>query len=184
VTDAPEASPRQEREALWKLLTEHDRDDGGYIKEPPSPSQQVERILAAGYVTPEAHAAVVADNERLLETLSEHGDDLDDLDAKRPTLPPCARHGRRDGMRRPRRSSKTPPGFRSQPHSASRRLCAASHRPHRRGTTVSDFPTSAELRALRAALAASQAEVERLREALTTLGDIRRARAALAASQP
>jgi hypothetical protein len=49
---------------------------------------------------------------------------------------------------------------------------------------VSDFPTSAELRALRAALAASQAEVERLREALTTLGGIRRARAALAASQP
>jgi hypothetical protein len=39
-------------------------------------------ILLAGYVTPEAHAAVVADNEKLLETLSEHGDDLDDRDAK------------------------------------------------------------------------------------------------------
>jgi hypothetical protein len=63
MTDAPEA-PRQEREALARLIDPFSQgapdNDAG---------EAADRILAAGYVTPEAHAAALAASQAEVERL-------------------------------------------------------------------------------------------------------------------
>jgi hypothetical protein len=71
VTDAPGAAPRQEREALAEIIRRH--IEAAFASAIPEPWEVAEKragwcaedILAAGYVTPEAHAAVVAERDNL-----------------------------------------------------------------------------------------------------------------------